>query len=116
MASPRAPAGLSRRGKGLWRDVVGIYDLRPDEIRMLEDACRTADLVEQMTAALKNASLTVCGSQGQPVINPLVQEIRQHRQVMRSLLIALKLPTEDDRDGAARSDAARKAAHARWGS
>ena len=48
--SPPAPAGLTRTGPGrkLWRDVVtsGKYVLRPDELRILEDACHQSDRID----------------------------------------------------------------------
>ena len=98
--SPLAPKGLKAAGKRLWADIAGsgTYRLRPDELRILEDACREADLVDRLEAELAkpDTPLTVKGSQGQPVANPLVSEIRQHRQTSKALLGSLKLPDDDD--------------------
>ena len=40
---PAAPAGLGPRAARLWRDVVQAYELRPDEVRILEDIVREVD-------------------------------------------------------------------------
>lgn len=114
MAKKSAPARLGSKARTLWTSITGAYDLRPDELRVLEDACRQVDLVERLEKELAGADLTVRGSQGQPVANPLVQEIRQHRLAVKSLLGTLKLPDEDGRAQAARSTSAREAANARW--
>lgn len=108
-----APTKLGKSGRAMWADVTGTYQLRPDELRLLEDACREMDLVDRLVAELDKASLVVEGSMGQPVTNPLVQEIRQHRQVIKSLLAAIKLPDESGEQGS-RSAQARDAAAARW--
>lgn len=63
------------------------YELGPAELRLLEDAVREVDLIEDRTA-LQGADLTVSGSHGQPVRNPLAQEVRLHRGVLRQLLSA----------------------------
>lgn len=102
------------KAQSVWDDITSTYRLRPDELRILEDACREVDLVDRLEAALIGADLTVRGSQGQPVANPLVQEIRQHRQVVKALLGSLKLPDEDGRAQESRSSSARAAANARW--
>jgi hypothetical protein len=109
-----APDGLGDAGASLWADVSSRYDLRPDELRVLEAACREQDLIVRLDAALVGADLIVRGSQGQPVANPLVQELRQHRSTLRGLLGQLKLPDEDGRVAASTSAQARKAANARW--
>src|SRR5690606_5966339 len=114
MATTPTPQRLGRKARRLWRDVTSVYDLRPDELRVLEDACREVDLIERLEEELRDAQLVVRGSMGQPVANPLVQEIRQHRAVLRGLLGSLKLPDEDDRQALARSTSARAAAQARW--
>lgn len=112
------PDGLGDAGLALWRSIVPAYELRPDEVRLLADACREADLVARLEEALTDAPLMVIGSQGQQVINPLMQEVRQHRTVLAQLLKALKLPDSPagaKQKAAAASEQARAAARARWG-
>jgi hypothetical protein len=65
---------------------VKNYTLRPDELRNLEDACREADLVDTLSAGLVGADLTVKGSMGPSVANPLFAEVRQHRSTFASLM------------------------------
>ncbi len=108
------PEALGPAGLKVWRSVVADYDLRPDELRILEDACREATLIDRLHHELQGAPLVVKGSMGQPTASPLVQEIRQHRQTFAALMARLKL---EDIDGAAagdRSARARAAAQARW--
>lgn len=109
-----SPRGLGEQGLKLWAEITGSYKLRPDELRMLEDACREADLIDRLEAELVGAPLTVQGSQGQPVANPLIQEVRQHRQVLKGHLTSLKLPDEPGDDASAGSNAGRNLANARW--
>lgn len=113
---PEQPVELGRRGLELWRAVLAEHELRTDELRVLEDACREVDLIERMHVELQTAPLVVKGSMGQDVANPLVQELRQHRALVARLLGALKLSEEeaDARDAQFRSDRARKAALSRW--
>ncbi|MFI8279759.1 hypothetical protein ACIGBH_33645 [Streptomyces sp. NPDC085929] len=113
---PPAPEGLGRRASDLWEDIVEGQDLRTDELRILEDACREVDLIERMHAELQGAPLVVKGSMGQDVANPLVQELRQHRALVARLLGSLKLREDDqaERDALARQDQARRAAGVRW--
>lgn len=121
MAIPKAPAGLSAKARRIWRDILADHELRTDELRILEDACREVDLIERMEAALVKVDdagelenpLVVKGSMGQPASSPLVQEIRQHRNTLKSLFAALNLPDEDH-PSSTRSSAARDAAMARW--
>jgi hypothetical protein len=118
-AKPKAPAGLGSAAKALWRSVVGSYELRADERRLLEDACRECDLVAKLEAAQADAPMMVRGSQGQQVISPYIAELRQHRGVLAGLLKGLHLPDESATDQAERrrelaSDLGRRAARARW--
>lgn len=108
------PAGLTGNAESLWRDVVDAYELRADELRVLEAACREQALIDRLEAELVDAEMVVHGSQGQPVANPMVSEVRQHRMALRSLLGQLKLPDEDGRASENRSAQAREAANARW--
>lgn len=111
-----APKGLSAAGRRLWRDITREYELRVDELRILGDACREADIIDTLEEGLVGAPLTVNGSMGQPVANPLLAEVRQHRNVLKGLLGSLKL-TDAAAGGteAPRSVSAREAAMQRWG-
>jgi hypothetical protein len=119
MPAPKKPAGL-KRSATLWADVTGKWQLRPDELRLLEDACRTCDLIDLLQAAINSEGVTATGSQGQTVTHPAVTEIRQHRAVLKQLVTRLALPDaagDDAGDGrrGSGSDAGRQLAHARWG-
>jgi len=110
-----APPGLKDAGVALWDDVTAVYDLRADELRVLEAACFELDLIARLQAAMDTDDLITFGAQGQPVANPLVQELRQHRSTLRALLKQLSLPDQDDRgQQSGRSEQARNAANARW--
>lgn len=105
----KAPKGLAAGGRTLWNGVVKSFELRPDELRILEDACREADLVDQLEALLRSehddsdeeldvdvvaagtGGLMTAGSMGQIIVAPVVQEIRLHRKVLSDLLSKLKL-------------------------
>ena len=115
MSKPSAPKGLQSAGAKLWRDVVGKYDLRVDELDVLERACRASDRTAAMVEILDSEPLMVKGSMGQPVVHPLVAEVRAHEAQVASLLARLKLP--DDPGGSVehpRSSQARAAAQSRW--
>lgn len=116
MAARKAPAGLARSGSALWSQVVGRWDLRPDELRVLEDACREADLIDTLNRTLVGDDVMVKGSMGQPVLNPLIAEIRQHRATLAGLLRGLKLPDDaaSSEHGGELSAKNREAANARW--
>lgn len=113
---PRKPAGLGTPGTALWASVVEHFDLRPDEVRILTDACWEADLIDRLATGLEGEPLVIEGSKGTLVAHPLLSEVRQHRAVLASLMRQLKLPDDGNAAGAAgeRSARARAAANARW--
>lgn len=116
---PKPPKGLRESGKALWDSIVPAYELRPDEARILADACREADLIERLEEEQIDADLMVKGSMGQLVSSPLVSEVRQHRTCLSQLLTKLKIPDSpagQARKRAVTSENAVKAARARWGS
>lgn len=115
-STPRLPRNLSTASRRFWRSIMAKYELREDELRLLEDACREMDLIERFEAQLATTDLVVAGSQGQPVASPLAQEVRQHRSVLARLLKQLELPSEGGAAaGGSRSAAGRSLAAARWG-
>lgn len=115
----KRPNKLRARSRRLWDAVTGTYQLRADELVVLEDACREVDIVDRLERELDGADHVVKGSMGQPVANPLLAELRQHRAVVQRLLASLKLPDGPGEQGAGssggeRSASARAAAEARW--
>ena len=117
MASkPAPPKGLRPGGRKLWTDIVGKWELRPDELRVLREAAREVDLIDALEAALAKDRIMIPGSMGQMVVNPLITELRQHRATLAALLRQLKLPDADggESEKESRSTAARAAANARW--
>ncbi len=110
VATVPTPKSFGDAGRVLWEATVSKYELRQDELATLKAACAEADLVERMEESLSGEPLTVFGSTGQLVAHPLVQELRQHRTTMASLLARLKLPD----DAATGSNQQRDAANSRW--
>lgn len=106
-----APENLSTAGTELWESIAGSYQLRPDELRVLGEACREADLIDVMSLELASVDLMTRGSMGQPVVHPFVSEIRQHRTVLAALLRSLKLP---DDSGVGAVNQQRQAGNASW--
>ena len=110
----RAPAGLGGAGRALWREVLTEYGLNPAEVLMLTQLCRCADRIEAIEAELATADLTVPGSTGQPVCNPLLGEVRAQMRLSESLARSLALPMPGEQVGRRRSPTAREAAMQRW--
>ena len=111
---PKPPASLDYAGKALWADVVAKYDLRVDELAVLEAACKTADMIATLDKewdGLGKPFLTR-GSMGQDVIHPLIGERRAQQAQLAKLLGLLKLP--DEVSGAVGTNPARAAAASRW--
>lgn len=112
--APSAPAHLQRAGRAVWRAIVTKYDLRPDEMFTLEDACRITDVIAALTAAWAETGspMTTTGSMGQLVIHPLIGEIRQQRMSRNTLWRQMKLPDIDG--GGIEANQNREAANASW--
>lgn len=98
MAAPKAPTGLGKIGRAQWRSIAGAYKLRLDELTVLEDACRTSDMLTALTHAWAEdgSPVTTEGSTGQLVIHPLIAEIDKHRKSRAALLRQMKLPDIDE--------------------
>ena len=111
-----APKNMGARGLRFWRDITAQYVLRTDELRLLEDACRTMSLIDKLEQGVAENPLYLTGSQGQQVINPAISELRQQRNSLKSILAALNIPDEEAASSGveARRVQARDAAKSRW--
>ena len=94
----RAPSGLGKSGKALWRSIVSNYDLEVHERLLLSEACRVADRLDAMAEVLTAESLTVINSRGDSVVNPLVVEQRMLSAAFAKLIASLRLPNDDVSD------------------
>jgi hypothetical protein len=113
MAKVVRPDGLGVKASVLWDEITGEFELRADERRSLEDACRTVDLIERLEAEIRDGPSFVAGSNGQDVANPLMTEIRLHRAQFSRSMQAVHLPAEEDTP-AARSAHGRALVAHRW--
>ncbi len=108
MTEPR----LGAVGNRLVDEMKAAYEFNAAEERLLLEAPRTADELEDMQKALTKAKVVVRGSTGQDKAHPLFEEVRRHRAALAALVKQLE-PTRESR-GAEVSEAARAAAVARW--
>jgi hypothetical protein len=114
MGTVRAPAGLGKAGRALWREVNREFGLAPHESAILIQVCRVIDRLDAIELELSGASLTVEGSTGQPRAHPLLAEWRHQARVLESLSRALSIPLPGEDVGRRRSPTAREAAVQRW--
>lgn len=97
VVDPRAvPDDLAEHGRRLWRSVTDDYELEQHETELLEQAARTADLVEALRVALSDGALLTTDGK----IRPEIVELRQQRQMLARLLAALRVPLGTEQDDA----------------
>jgi hypothetical protein len=112
----RAPAGLGQRGRQLWKHVTAAYELSAPETELLVEACRSADLCEQLQELVDQGGLTSIGSKGEARANPLLTELRAARLVLLRVLASLDLPDDAGEPTVlpTRTVGGRAGARARW--
>lgn len=114
------PAGLGDPGRGLW--VAIVDDLEEDwtldarELAALTEACKLADQLAALDAAVDADGATVRGSRGQTVIHPGVSEGRALRLAQLRLLGSIEMvdPTTALKAATPAQRRARSAAQVRW--
>lgn len=109
------PITLGPRGRRFWDETLKVYGLNPGELLILQETCRTLDVLDQLDATIRNAGPLTAGSSGQEIVHPAVGEALAQRIALHRLLASLALP---DADGntvqTARKTTAKAAARARW--
>ena len=106
-------------GEALWRSYTSVLTLDPGETANLRMACHAFDELAKIEFLLSRTNPLVKGSRGQPRINPLLAEARDHRRVVYKLLGAIRIPanhsaTIESNVGNILSLRAQTAARARW--
>lgn len=115
----KVPEGLLKLGKDLWVETNDTYILSLHEKDILLQACRTLDLTETLRRRIARDGIMSEGYKGQPVANPLLNEIRQQRALFGQLIGRLDLPDIDKSRGQISAvpdvNQQRAAIQSRWG-
>jgi hypothetical protein len=117
---PAPPPELQEAGRALW-EAVGDDDLemRPDELAILTEAAGTRDVIANLVESVTGKPAIVTGSRGQDIVAPALQELRQQRQLLATLLRQLGFTDPEEGgeswDNLTASQRARKAAGKRYG-
>ena len=106
MGTPRAPEGTQKAGQRLWKAVVGHYELDEHEMTLLVQACRIADVCDELQAHIDLDGPMISGSGGR--IRPAVVELRQQRIALARLIVALRVPIGDQEETPAKTGAPRQ--------
>jgi hypothetical protein len=86
---PKPPADAGAAGRRLWRGVTSRYELEPQEMELLRQAVRVADLCEELQATVDREGVMVDGR-----AHPAAVELRQQRALLGRLIVALRIPAD----------------------
>lgn len=109
---PAPPDWLRARGLELWIEVNQAHKLNASALALLGEACRTADRLERLAAALSSRStlwfelgdVDQATELGVPiVINGMISEARQLQTTLRQTLTTLKVVEVDAAEKVAKS-------------
>ncbi len=117
MSEPAVPPKiLGTRGRKQWRDLHAVYEFDSHETALVLEMCRMLDTIDGLQGAVTDLGIMVTGSQGQPVVNGAVAELRQQQLALARLLTILNLDAVEGDVGLQReiSAKAKRAAEARW--
>ena len=87
------PKGTGRVGRALWVDVLTRFDLAGHELLLLRQAVRLADRAEALNAILAEEGL-LRGAR----VHPAAVELRQVELTLARLVVALRIPVDDQED------------------
>ncbi len=85
------PPPDSSAGDQLVASVEAVFELDPAERELLRQAGRTLDELQRMEEVLRQMAPVGLGSAKQVMANPLLNEVRQHRLLLQSLLKQLRV-------------------------
>ncbi len=93
MTAPEAP---QTRSEALRAALVDDFELAVHELALLDEACRTLDTCDDLAGVLEAEGLMVAGNAGCPKVHPALVELRHQRTTLARLLVALRVPYDDD--------------------
>jgi hypothetical protein len=108
MAVPRPPASLGNKGKKFWRDLHKDNTFDAAQTLILEEICRIADRLEGLNdiidgkGVLQLMHFRVPGTMNEEglvtvnlTVDGVLSEARQQANVMKQLIVSLRLPEAD---------------------
>lgn len=107
------PAHLGKVGKSKWRRLIEENTFSASELVTLELLCAQLDALDKLDSEMATMGVVVAGSEGQPVVNPVLRERRETIRQIDQLMVALAIPVAGESHGVRRSGAARAAAKVR---
>ena len=113
---PAPPPGLGVRGAAAWVEIHETFEFDPQETALLVEVCRTLDTIDALSKAIEIDGYMLTGSQGQPVLNGAVAELRQQQLSYARLVTMLNLQGVEGAAAIIRATSVRAstAANARW--
>ncbi len=94
---PPAPKEFGAAGRDLFADLTGRFRFSDVEMRTVNDACRTADVIAALQANIDENGVALVQPSGRIAANPACAEVRQQRLALARLIASLRLPTTDNR-------------------
>lgn len=93
MSTTKPPTGTKAAGRRLWKSITDEFDLDEHELQLLVQACRTADLCDDLQTVLNREGTMTAGR-----VHPAAVELRHQRLTLARLVVALRVPlgAEDD--------------------
>ena len=96
---PRAPAGLGKHGRQLWKTIQSEYAIEDaGGIAHLSSACRAEDDIQRMRQTVSTDGDVILDRFNQKAPHPLLAAIRGLEQVRRQCLRELNLNIEPLKD------------------
>lgn len=96
MTTPEAP---QRRSEALRTELIDSFELGIHELVLLDEACRTLDTCDELAEVVDADGLVVAGNGGVPKVHPALVELRHQRTTLARLLVALRVPFDEDSVG-----------------
>ncbi|MGC4151510.1 MAG: hypothetical protein QM628_00330 [Propionicimonas sp.] len=131
------PDSLGAGGRALWNGIANSFELMPEQLVQLEEACRAKDRLDKLDLVLRGDvdvwTSIAYDHDGEPIslnVAPALVQANATANLLKQLLAALRLPDEEGRrpqyrgargaqapsvPGGAKSGSAAERAASRWG-
>jgi hypothetical protein len=86
-----APAGLGERGRRLWAESTGQWELIPTHLVLLEEACRISDRLDVLDALIRGIAERTDDGEGKSAdVSGFLAESRQQATALRGLVAEIR--------------------------